>query len=303
MRFRHIEIFHAVYTSGSISGAARALHVSQPSVSKMLRHAEDQLGFQLFQLVRGRLVATDEAHALFRESAEVFEKLSSLQQTAKNLRSVGGGHIRLAVVPSLGLSVTPRAIARFRKSHPNITFEVQTLHHDDLVRALHERKCDLAIAYDPPTHPRLSMIDIAAGELAVLFRRGAFPPSEDRLPLSVLDGEELIGLSSSGPVGDLLNAALEKRELSVRETISVHTFYIAAALVQYGAGFTIVDEFTARAMASPDLHYRFIDPALRFSVRCVTLEERPLSKIAEKFVDLLSLELRRHPDHQSAPDI
>ena len=295
MRFRHIEIFHAVYTNGSISAAARALHISQPSVSKMLRHAEDQLGFQLFQLVRGRLVATDEAHALFREAGDVFDKLSSLQQTAKNLRSLGGGHIRLAVVPSLGLSITPRAIARFRKSHPNVSFEVQTLHHDDLVRSLHERRCDLAIAYDPPPHPRLAMTDIAAGELAILFRNGAFESSDDRLPLDILDGRELIGLSSSGPIGDLFTAATERLDLTVRETISVQTFYIAAALVQFGAGITIVDEFTARAMASEDLRYRFTDPALRFSVRCVTLEDRPLSKVAQKFVDMLSLELRSHP--------
>lgn len=118
MRFRQIEIFHAVYTNGSISAAARALGVSQPSVSKMLRHAEDQLGFKLFQLVRGWLVPTDEAHALFREAGDVFDRLSSLQQTAKNLRNLGGGHIRLAIVPSLALAVAPQAIARFRRDHP-----------------------------------------------------------------------------------------------------------------------------------------------------------------------------------------
>ena len=47
MNLRHIEIFHAVYVNGSVSAAARALNVSQPSVSKMLRHAESLLGFQL----------------------------------------------------------------------------------------------------------------------------------------------------------------------------------------------------------------------------------------------------------------
>ena len=45
MNLRHIEIFHAVYVNGSVSAAARALNVSQPSVSKTLRHAESLLGF------------------------------------------------------------------------------------------------------------------------------------------------------------------------------------------------------------------------------------------------------------------
>ena len=148
MRFRQIEVFHAVYTTGSISAAARVLHVSQPSVSKVLHHTEQQLGLALFRLVRGRLVATDEAHALFVEASEVFKRLTSLQKTADNLRDQADGRIRLAVVPSLGLHIAPLAIARFRERHPDTTFVVKTLHHDELFEALHERTCDIAIAYE-----------------------------------------------------------------------------------------------------------------------------------------------------------
>ena len=61
MRLRHIEIFHAIYTTGSITNAAKILHVSQPSVSKVLSHAEMQLGFNLFDRVKGRLIPTEEA--------------------------------------------------------------------------------------------------------------------------------------------------------------------------------------------------------------------------------------------------
>src|SRR3546814_9919123 len=83
MRFRQIEIFHAVYTTGSISAAARSLHVSQPSVSKVLHHTQSQLGLTLFTLVRGRLVATDEAHALFVEVSEIVERLTSDRKSTR----------------------------------------------------------------------------------------------------------------------------------------------------------------------------------------------------------------------------
>ena len=64
MRLRQIEIFYHVYLAGSISGAARDLNVSQPSVSKVLRHAEDQLGVELFLRNKGKLVPTAAAHEL-----------------------------------------------------------------------------------------------------------------------------------------------------------------------------------------------------------------------------------------------
>jgi len=118
VRLRQIEIFHAVYANGSISSAARALNVSQPAVSKVLRHTESQLGIRLFDLVRGRLVPTDEAHALFREVDEVFHRVTSLQQTANNLRNSGAGHLRIGIVPSLGLEVLPQVIAIFARAIP-----------------------------------------------------------------------------------------------------------------------------------------------------------------------------------------
>ncbi|HZG47457.1 MAG TPA: LysR family transcriptional regulator, partial [Allosphingosinicella sp.] len=77
MNLRHIEIFHAVYVNGSVSAAARALNVSQPSVSKMLRHAESLLGFQLFQRTNGGLVPTADAHTLFADVSEIQDRVNA----------------------------------------------------------------------------------------------------------------------------------------------------------------------------------------------------------------------------------
>ncbi|HET7663085.1 MAG TPA: LysR family transcriptional regulator, partial [Rhodanobacteraceae bacterium] len=58
MRLRYIELFHAILTTGSLTGAAKLLNISQPAASKALQHAESQLGFALFSRVRGRLQPT-----------------------------------------------------------------------------------------------------------------------------------------------------------------------------------------------------------------------------------------------------
>ena len=305
MRLRQIEVFHAVYTTGSISAAARALHVSQPSVSKVLHHTQYQLGFELFTLVRGRLVATDEAHALFVEVREIFERIGSLHKTVANLRNGGGGHLRLAVVPSLGLHVAPRAIALFRQQYPNVTFDVQTLHHDALFRALYERECDIAIAYNPPPHPRLQRRTLDEGRLMLLFQNDDLSDldSGPNVPIEYLQGRDMVGLATSGPLGDLLTDALERHGVSVHQVVANQTYYLAAALTRCGAGMTVVDEFTARASASPDVGFRLIEPPICFRVECVYLEDRPPSRIAEHFIDLFTTILHeRRSEPPAAPD-
>jgi DNA-binding transcriptional LysR family regulator len=292
MRLRQIEIFHAVYTTGSISAAARALHVSQPSVSKVLQHTQLQLGFELFTRVRGRLIATDQAHALFAEVKEIFERTVSLQKTIGNIRNAGGGHIRVAVVPSLGLHVAPEAITRYRQMHPEVTFDVQTLHHDRLFQALYERECDIAIAYNPPDHPRLQRRLLGKGQLMVLFETGSLDEVGATVPITRLAGRDMVGITNSGPVGDLLSSELERHDISINEVVSNQTYYLTAALTRCGAGMGIVDEFTARAHVDARLSSLPIAPAIRFRVECVYLEDRPPSPAAERFIRVFKESLK-----------
>jgi DNA-binding transcriptional LysR family regulator len=284
MRLRQIEVFHAVYANGSISAAARALNVSQPAVSKVLRHTEAQLGIKLFDLVRGRLVPSDEAHALFREVDEVFDRIASLQLTAQNLRASGAGHLRIGVVPSLGLEVAPRAIAAFRAKNPDVTFSVRTLHHNDVVRSLYERECDLAIGYDPPHHPRMRQKKLASAALYLMAPKGQFGADRDAVAITELNGLDMVSVTGSGPIGDLVTRAFSKAQIEAREIVSVSTYYIAAALVRYGSGVAIVDAFTAQAMATDGLDVLQLTPELNFGVCAAWLEDRPLSKLGSKFV-------------------
>jgi DNA-binding transcriptional LysR family regulator len=297
LNLRHIEIFHAVYRAGSISAAARGLNVSQPSVSKVLKHAEGRLGFPLFRLVKGRLAPTDEAHALFPDVDEIYGRIESLRETTRNLLNGGEAHLRLAMLPSLGLGVAPKTVAQFRQRHPGVTFTLQTLHNEDMLRALYERKSDLALAYEAPRHPRLAHTRIGTGELVLLYRREHLPEAPPRLSIDAFSSHDMISLAGSGPVGALYATEVVQRNLGRAEGIVAQTYYIAAALVRHGAGVAIVDEFTARANLGPDLDFRPLEEAVTFGVHCIYLEDRPLSKIARAFVNALKSEIQEQQAH------
>ena len=286
MNLRQIEVFHAVYQSGSVSGAARALNVSQPSVSKVLRHAESRIGFALFRLVKGRLVPTDEAHTLFLEARELRARIDSLQQTAVNLRRGTEGRLSLAVLPSLGLDVAPAAIARFRAAHPDVSVEIRTLHNQEVLNSLYERESDLAISYDPPRHPRLAQIAIGRGELVLLFRRADLPDAPESVTLEMINHLDLIQLAGTGSIGSLFAHEVDGDEPQ-RAAITVETYYVAAGLVRHGAGAALVDEFTARANLTPQLVFRPLAGGAAFEIFCMHLEDRPLSRLQRRFVKML----------------
>jgi DNA-binding transcriptional LysR family regulator len=282
MNLRHI---------GSVSAAARDLNVSQPSVSKVLRHAESRIGVQLFRTVRGRLVPTDEAHVLFREAREIYERMESLQTITQNLRRGGNGHVGLAVLPSLGLDVVPSAVAAFQRQHGEVTFEIGTCHKVDIARLLLERQTDIVLAYDAPTHPRLAMREIGEGELVALFRKGEFAEPAPRMDIASFDGLRFVAATDAGIPGGFVRSQLPA--IAARQvTAAAQTYYVAAALVRRGGGFTIIDEFTARACGAEDLEFRpLVDQAV-FKIYAIHIADKPLTKIESGFLDIMARTLR-----------
>ena len=293
MNLRHIEIFHAVYVNGSVSAAARALNVSQPSVSKTLRHAETLLGFELFQRSNGRLLPTEDAHALFADVADIQERVRALREAGRNLRLGAGTTLRISALPSLGLGVLPDAVSRFLARRPDVRFDLQTVHHDDLLRKLYERESDIAIASEPPRGVALTHDWLGEGEMVVLYRERDMPDAPPRLELSQLVGRPLISLKGSGPIGKLLSEEIDRHDLVLDEIVVARTFYIAAALVRAGVGLAIVDNFTAAASMASGLAMRPLRPSITFDVHAIHLLDRPPSMLAAEFLTLLSEEIER----------
>ena len=91
MNLRQIEVFRAIMLAGSITDAARLLHVSQPGISRMLGHIELQLGLRLFERRRGRLHPTPEAQALYAEVDRVYQGVQRVDEKARDLREGNQG--------------------------------------------------------------------------------------------------------------------------------------------------------------------------------------------------------------------
>ena len=288
MRLRHIEIFHAIYTTGSITNAAKILHVSQPSVSKVLSHAELQLGFNLFERVKGRLIPTDEAEMLFDEVDKIYQQMRAIKNTAENIKKSEFGAISLGVTPALGFDAIPNVIADYHQDYPNVTFDIQTLHNDAVLQALLEHKCDLAVLFSPNTMPGITAKTLSQSELVIVYPKEKFPHCPNKLTLGQICDTEFIDISDSGPLADMLWARIMEENISFNAAIKVQTYFIAARLVARGLGVCVVDRFTAQGNLADNVAIASFDPPLTFNVSAVHLENRSLSKVIDEFLPYLS---------------
>jgi DNA-binding transcriptional LysR family regulator len=270
MRLRHIEVLRAIMVTGSISGAGDLLHVSQPVVSRTLQHAEQQAGFKFFERMRGRLVPTGELLAIYPDVEQVFAAIEKLRYSSASVRRQGGAPLRLAVTPSLANSVLPRAIEGMLETHPDASFELATLHTNEVVAALRAGTVDLGICLSPPAVPGIEAHLLATGQMVLatptswphLLRQNA-PLSE----LGYLAERPFIRLDDGTPLGSIIGQRLEHATLGLHANIVVQTYAIARALVTQGVGYALLDTFTAVAGGPGELHAYLLSPELEFEVK------------------------------------
>lgn len=284
MKLRHIEVFHAVYVTGSVSGGARALNVSQPSVSKVLKHAEDQLGFSVFDRISGRLVPNEKGNKLFAEIEPLFDRLNELDRFALNLKNLKSGHLRFAMTPAFGLEVGPAALAQFAKNNPDITIETETLHSDQVVKALLDNMIDIGLVFDAPSFPGIQKQHIGRSGFVCVAPEAMELPKSDVLMIEDLIGLPLITLNQKSVLGQVLTRKLEDAfGGSVESKIVVETYHLAKRLVKQNAGIAIIDAITALSGDITGLQIRKITPPIEIKVDVITRLNEPNTKFQSTF--------------------
>ncbi|MDP8994718.1 MAG: LysR family transcriptional regulator, partial [Pseudomonadota bacterium] len=149
IRLRQLEVFRAVMISGTMTGAAQMLHISQPAASKMLRHMEDRLGLSLFRREKGRLQATPEAIKLYEEVEKIFRTVTVVEKYAQDLRDAQAGVLTLACTPTLSYTFLSKAIVRFRQVRPRVRVWVQITTTRQTIELAETRQIDLGFIHAP----------------------------------------------------------------------------------------------------------------------------------------------------------
>lgn len=284
VRLRQIEVFHAVYSSGTMTNAAAMLNVSQPSVSKVLAHAEQQLGYLLFERNKGKLIPTPEAHHLFKHVTDVYRDVDRLRHVASNLKAANSGRIRVASTPAFGIDLLPQAIASFRAEHSDTVFEIETLHLEEINNALLESRIDIGLAFDPISSPGVDEHKLATARFVVLAPLDSTFDDEQAVTIEDLNGRPFIGLNNRGPLGRLLSTHLATSDVVLDVVAWSETYHVAKALVACGVGITIADEITARSSAGGEVKVLPLSPSLEFEIKALHLASTPLSIVANQFI-------------------
>jgi DNA-binding transcriptional LysR family regulator len=148
--FRQMKLFLALAETGSVSAAAKAMHVTQPTASMQLREVVDAVGLPLYEVISRKVHLTDAGLELARTVRGMSQDWDLFAQRVAAMKGLTCGRLRVAVVSTAKYFV-PRLVGTFCKKHPEIDVSLEVLNRDGVVRRLRENLDDLYIMSMPPT--------------------------------------------------------------------------------------------------------------------------------------------------------
>jgi DNA-binding transcriptional LysR family regulator len=289
MHLRYIELFHAVLTTGSLTGAARVLNISQPAASKALQHAEDQLGFSLFSRVRGRLQPTQQALLLRHRIEKIIQEVHDLQRLTTNISRPESSPLRVTCTPTLALALVPDATVMLRRVFPGTTAELFTQHSAEMCESLTLREADIGLTLQDTGRHNLRQEALCPGQVMVIAPPGWWSDAElsQPLPVSALAGQPMIGITVRDALGNMLQSHLAQVDPAPHTSVWVQTYQLAYSLVAQGEGLALVDPFTARCDVGHRVQMRPLELRLDVMLYAMYRPDSPLNVVQKRFLELV----------------
>ncbi|MCP1403247.1 LysR family transcriptional regulator [Achromobacter insolitus] len=302
LNLRQIEVFRAIMMAGSISGAGRMLHVSQPAVSRVLALTESRLGYKLFERVKSRLSPTAEARRLYAEVEQVYGGIQRVNDLAASLGQSGAGMLKIVASASFGQRLIPMALDRFRGRNADARVDYRSVTFDELAAYFLSGQADIGVSMQPPDHPNLRSVRLARVPVICVLPAGHPLAARDVIRPEDFSTAAWIGYPRDTPLARALKPFFGEGP-ACAAAVEVHSPVTACSFVQQGLGPALVDAWCVTPDQAAHMVLRPIWPQAGVDIWAThsNLSAPPL--LARRFLAAVkkTLEEGASPDMAEAP--
>ncbi|CAM3819338.1 LysR family transcriptional regulator [Roseateles saccharophilus] len=287
IQHRHIEVFRAVMTAGSVTGAAALLHTSQPTLSRDLARLEQLLGYALFERERGRLKATARARALFDEVERSFQGLARVIERAKGLGRAEDTELSVLSLPALSHALLPGALAALLAEHPAARVSITPAEPPLLDAWMGEQRFDLGLAEQATPLPGVRVEPVLEADEVAVLPAGHALASREQLALVDFAGQDFISLAADDPYRREIDTHFDTAGIPRRLRLQTHSAVAVCELVRAGLGLAIVNPLTAAACAGAGLAVRPLAVSIPYRVSALIPLHRPAQPLVGELLSRL----------------
>jgi DNA-binding transcriptional LysR family regulator len=281
MDIRTMQYYLAVVREGTISAAAEALHVAQPSLSRQMKELEEELGAALFVRGNRRITLTEEGMVLRRRAEEMVRLMQRTEEEISQIKNHITGTVRIGAGESCSFHYLARAASELSSEYPDIRFHVTSGDTQDLMDELDNGLIDFALIFSDVDHSVFQSMELPTKDrFGVMMRKDDPLSQKTEFHFSDLRGLPLIVSRAAVPV---LTGLPEYTSLRVVATYNL--IYNASLMVEDRLGYALCFDALINTSGDSNLCVRPLVPSMPATGNLIWKKYQVFSPAVQLFIE------------------
>ena len=286
MELRQIEYFCMVAKLSSFTKAAEELHIAQPSITQAIRKLEEELGIQLFDRCKKRILLTDEGSAFYARMEILLRDLDQAVQEIHDFNELRKGTLKVGVPPMIEAYLFPDIFSCFKRQYPGlnlIAFEESS--SLDAAGKLEKNELDLAIIILPEHSDTLKILCMIQEQLLLCMHTKHPLANHQTVSFDQLKNEQFILLKEGSYQHHVTVSRCRRKNFLPNTIFSSNQITTIKGLVANGVGISLLMEMVVRN--DPEIAVASLAEPICFDIGLAWKKEKTLSVAAQTFVKFI----------------
>lgn len=297
MNLQQLEYIVALDIHRNHVKAAEHCHVTQPTLSMMVKKLEEELGVKIFDRSQP-LKPTQAGEMVIHRARQILQEVKNLKEFVKNEKDSIEGEFRLGVIPTLAPYLLPRFLNEFLERHPGTSFTVTELQTEELIKQLKGDRLDIAILVTPLDDKDIREIPVFYEPILLYTSNNLKYAQQEKVDLKSLTQENLLLLEEGHCFrGQVLNLCTAKGKKSNHQlNYQSGSFETLKAMVDNNYGYTLIPELAVSAKNKHVKHFTSPEPVreVSFAVHHGFVKEALLSKLRDAILKAIPAHFKKN---------
>ncbi|MEG6584498.1 cidABC operon transcriptional activator CidR [Dendrosporobacter sp. 1207_IL3150] len=288
MDVRHLTYFIEVARHRSFTKAAQALHITQPSISKMVKILEEELDVTLFNRNAKQAELTDAGKAVLRQAQQIVHSFHNLTSELSDVINLKKGNIIIGLPPMVGVSFFPSIIGEFNHLYPQITLKLIEVGSKQIEHGVEDGSLDIGVVALPVKEELFNMFAFVKEPLKLIVHPSHHLADKDTAHFSELRKDPFVLFREDFTIRDRILERCNENGFYPKIVCESSQWDFIAEMVAAKLGIALLPDTIAKELSPKRIKLLSLEPEIPWNLAIIWRKDKYLSFAAREWLKFTS---------------
>lgn len=293
MDIRQLIYFSEVAKQQSFTKAAAALHVTQPTLSKVVKLLETELNTTLLDRSQRKSVLTDAGEIVFERALSIIEMVNEVHIALEDLENLKKGHIKIGMPPLIGILFFPTILRKFQELYPNITISLDEIGANIVKERVYSNELDAGFVMLPAHEEDYELMPFTTEQVHLIVHKNNPLSNQSSIKITDLKNENMLLFSDDFTIHNRIIEECQNAGFEPNITFRSSQWDFIGQMVEHNLGISLFPESFA-AKVNPELVKIIpINPIIPWEISFIVKKGKYVSHAMKTFIAFLEIQNQR----------